>query len=83
MNNFHFIKKRLDNNTINGLALSCSFDMCALEGKSNQNDYRCSAYATLVGMCYDYATKNNLNWDLSIWRDSTNCRNFFYDLKLN
>jgi hypothetical protein len=56
--------------------------MCALEGQITQNEYRCSVYSTLVGMCYDYAFKNNLNWDLSTWRDTTNCRNFYKFLLL-
>jgi hypothetical protein len=58
---------------MDSMVRSCRFDLCALEGKGSQDVYRCSVYQSLVQTCYNYASKNNLKWNLATWRDVTGC----------
>lgn len=59
---------------VSGLQLACAFDMCALEGSATQDAFRCSIYTVLVSFCYDFANTKGLNFNLTGWRNATNCR---------
>ena len=66
----------LPKDVISGLKVSCTFDMCALEGDATQNDFRCKVYNTFAATCYEFSQKNDKKWSFADWREKTNCRNY-------
>jgi hypothetical protein len=63
--------------------VSCKFDLCALEGQSTQDQYRCTTYESLIDMCNDFALKNDKVFDFTGWRTTLNCRMLFIYFILN
>ena len=55
---------------------SCKFDLCALEGQSTQDQYRCTTYEQLIGMCNDFGAESDNVFDFTGWRTTLNCRMF-------
>ncbi len=48
--------------------------MCALEGKAEQDKFRCNIYTSFVSTCLKHSEKNNLKWNFGKWRDAVKCR---------
>ena len=59
-----------------GIKTSCSFDMCALEGKAELDGFRCDTYSSFVNVCNEYSRKKGLKWNFAGWRDSVKCRKY-------
>jgi hypothetical protein len=60
-----------------GIKTSCSFDMCALEGKAELDAFRCNVYSSFVSTCLKFADKNGKTFNFGNWRDTVKCRNIF------
>ena len=51
----------------------CLFDLCALEGSSDQKKYRCNAFQTFASYCYDASSRFGLRGLRFNWRRPSKC----------
>jgi hypothetical protein len=52
--------------------------MCASEGSPIIQKYRCAAYEKLNAICLGYATRHRIrDWTFN-WRQSSNCRIYYF-----